>query len=75
MSETTILKYLKLYKKFFHQGKKLYVQKRSTHTNLFCLIKIIIFSSFESGYQLDVTYTNFSKVFDLIDFYIFLSKD
>ncbi|GBM43047.1 hypothetical protein AVEN_215175-1 [Araneus ventricosus] len=63
-----------IHKKLYNQVKNListsqhgFIPKRSTTTNLFCLTDKII-SSFESGSQLDVIYTDFSKAFDSIDF-------
>ncbi|GBO31455.1 putative RNA-directed DNA polymerase from transposon BS [Araneus ventricosus] len=69
-----------IHKKLYNQVKNListsqhgFILKRSTTTNLFFLTNKII-SSFESGSQLDVTYTDFSKAFDSIDFGIHLKK-
>ncbi|GBM72769.1 putative RNA-directed DNA polymerase from transposon BS [Araneus ventricosus] len=69
-----------IHKKFYNQFKNListsqheFIPKRSTTTNLFCLTDKIK-SSFESGSQLDVIYTDFSKAFDSIDFGILLKK-
>ncbi|GBN84643.1 putative RNA-directed DNA polymerase from transposon BS [Araneus ventricosus] len=69
-----------IHKRLFHQVKNLispsqhgFIPKRSTATNLFCLINKII-SSFQIGSQLDVIYTDFSKAFDSIDFRILLNK-
>ncbi|GBM72343.1 hypothetical protein AVEN_210309-1 [Araneus ventricosus] len=50
-----------------------FIPKRSTTTNLFCLTDKII-SSFESGSQLDLIYTDFSKVFESTDFGILFKK-
>ncbi|GBM90559.1 putative RNA-directed DNA polymerase from transposon BS [Araneus ventricosus] len=69
-----------IHKKLYNQVKNLIstsqhglIPKRSTTINLFCLTDKII-SSFESGSQLDVIYTDFSKAFDSIDFGILLKK-
>ncbi|GBN73503.1 hypothetical protein AVEN_172422-1 [Araneus ventricosus] len=69
-----------IHKKLYNQVKNListsqhgFIPKRSTTTNLFCLTDKII-SKFESGSQLDVIYTDFSKAFDSIDFGILLKK-
>ncbi|GBN55958.1 hypothetical protein AVEN_148959-1 [Araneus ventricosus] len=69
-----------IHKKLYNQVKNListsqhgFIPKRSTTTNLFCLTDKII-SSFESGSQLDVIYTDFSKAFDSIDFGILFKK-
>ncbi|GBM22882.1 putative RNA-directed DNA polymerase from transposon BS [Araneus ventricosus] len=69
-----------IHKKLYNQVKNListsqhgFIPKRSTATNLFCLTDKII-SKFESGSQFDVIYTDFSKVFDSIDFGILLKK-
>ncbi|GBM47347.1 putative RNA-directed DNA polymerase from transposon BS [Araneus ventricosus] len=69
-----------IHKKLYNQVKNListsqhgFIPKRLTTTNLFCLTDKII-SSFESGSQLDVIYTDFSKAFDSIDFGILLKK-
>ncbi|GBM17068.1 hypothetical protein AVEN_133332-1 [Araneus ventricosus] len=63
-----------IHKKLYNQVQNLIstsqhglIPKRSTATNLFCLTDKII-SSFESGSQLDVIYTDFSKTFESIDF-------
>ncbi|GBM53081.1 hypothetical protein AVEN_223975-1 [Araneus ventricosus] len=50
-----------------------FIPKRSTTTNLFCSTDEII-ASFESGSQLDVIYTDFSKAFDSIDMAFFLKS-
>ncbi|GBO25653.1 hypothetical protein AVEN_168383-1 [Araneus ventricosus] len=69
-----------IYKKLYNHVENListsqhgFIPKRSSTTNLFCLTDKII-SSFESGSQLDVIYTDFSKAFDSIDFGILLKK-
>ncbi|GBO00813.1 hypothetical protein AVEN_66495-1 [Araneus ventricosus] len=69
-----------IHKKLYNQVRNListsqhgFIPKRSITTNLFCLTDKII-SSFESGSQLDVIYTDFSKAFDSIDFGILFKK-
>ncbi|GBM91347.1 hypothetical protein AVEN_6999-1 [Araneus ventricosus] len=69
-----------IHEKLYNQVKNListsqhgFIPKRSTTTNLFCLTDKII-NSFESGSQLDVIYTDFSKAFDSMDFGVLLKK-
>ncbi|GBM10011.1 putative RNA-directed DNA polymerase from transposon BS [Araneus ventricosus] len=69
-----------IHKKLYNQVENListsqhgFIPKRSTTTNLLCLTGKII-SSFESGSQLGVIYTDFSKAFDSTDFGILLKK-
>ena len=69
-----------IYKKIFSQVRGIvndaqhgFFPHRSTQSNLYCLTSNII-SAFETGCQLDVIYTDFSKAFDSLDFGIFLNK-